>query len=326
MYKRKKNIDKKRIDNMNSYVAGIDLGEKESYVTYMAPDGDIKEQFKFSMDKKGYDEFAVKIPLNTKIAFEASGSAYAVSKALKNIGYTDITVAHPKELSWIIKSKKKNDKVDSLKLAKLHLVGMIPESHLLNDEDRILRDMLVQRVKLGRSISSIKNSIIGYLKREGLFDSLPVSSDNFSNMRRKAMKEIRFGNEKDLIFTNMIAQLEFYEKQCIPLDKGIKRIAKESEDVKILLSIPGIDYYLASLLSSYIGDVHRFDNNDKLAAFFGIIPSIKESSTIKRSGHMSKDGAGTARWALSLAVDTIIMWNEPMKEYYDSIKKKKGSG
>ncbi len=48
MYIRKKNIDKRRIDNMNSYVAGIDLGEKESYVTYMAPDGDIKEQFKKS--------------------------------------------------------------------------------------------------------------------------------------------------------------------------------------------------------------------------------------------------------------------------------------
>ena len=41
MYIRKKNIDKRRIDNMNSYVVGIDLGEKESYATYMAPDGNI---------------------------------------------------------------------------------------------------------------------------------------------------------------------------------------------------------------------------------------------------------------------------------------------
>jgi hypothetical protein len=29
MYKRKKNIDKKRIDQMDSYVVGIDLGEKK---------------------------------------------------------------------------------------------------------------------------------------------------------------------------------------------------------------------------------------------------------------------------------------------------------
>ena len=85
---------------------------------------------------------------------------------MKDLGYNYITVAHPKELSWITKSKKKNDRVDSTKLTKLHLVGMIPESHLLHENERMFRDLLIQRVKLGRSISSTKNSIIGYLKRD----------------------------------------------------------------------------------------------------------------------------------------------------------------
>lgn len=40
---------------------------------------------------------------------------------------------------------------------------------------------------------------------------------------------------------------------------------------------------------------------------------------------MSKDGSSTARWALSLAVDTIIIRNKPIREYYDSVKKRKGS-
>ena len=106
---------------------------------------------------------------------------------MKDLGYNDITVAHPWELSCITKSKK-NDRVDSIKLAKLHLVGMIPESHLLDENERIFRDLLIQRVKLGRSVSSTKNSIIGYLKREGIFDNLPKTEDNFSAKRRKAMK------------------------------------------------------------------------------------------------------------------------------------------
>ena len=41
------------------------------------------------------------------------------------MGYDDITVAHPKELPWIIKSKRENDRVDSLRPAKLHLVGLL---------------------------------------------------------------------------------------------------------------------------------------------------------------------------------------------------------
>ena len=108
---------------MNSFVVGIDLGEKESNTTHISPDGEIKERFNFPMNRDRYTEFRKKIPLETRIAFEAYESAYAVSRALKNLGYNDITVVHPGELSCISKSKK-NDCVDSIKLAKLHLVGM----------------------------------------------------------------------------------------------------------------------------------------------------------------------------------------------------------
>ena len=125
------------------------------------------------------------------------------------------------------------------------------------------------------------------------------------------MREIRFNNQKDLVLATMLDRLEFFEKQIISLEMEIKRSAKKSEDVKLLMSILGIDYYLASLLSSYIGDVKRFETSDKLASFFGIITSTKDSSTIKRRGHMSKEGAQTARWALSIAVDTVIMRKPP---------------
>jgi hypothetical protein len=58
---------------------------------------------------------------------------------LSELGYTDITVAHPTELAWIVRSKKKNDRADSLKIAKLHLAGLLPESHLLSREEQIER-------------------------------------------------------------------------------------------------------------------------------------------------------------------------------------------
>ena len=141
---------------------------------------------------------------------------------------------------------RKNDGVDSVKPEKLHLVGMIPESHLLDEEERIFRDLLIQRVNLGRSISSMKNSIIGYLKRGDIFGNLPESYDNFSVKRRKVMREIRFDNKKELVLTTMLDWLEFFEKQIIPLEREIKKTAKKSEDVKPLMSIPEIDYYLAS--------------------------------------------------------------------------------
>ena len=72
------------------------------------------------------------------------------------------------------------------------------------------------------------------------------------------------------------------------MDQEIGKNAKISEDVKLLISIPGIDFYLASLLSSYIGNIKRLQNSDRLASFFGIVPANRDSSSIVRRGQMSK--------------------------------------
>ena len=140
------------------------------------------------------------------------------------------------------------------------------------------------------------------------------------------MNTIKFDNQKDLVLRSMLERLSFYEQQAFTMDQEIRKNARVSDDVKLLISIPGIDFYLASLLSSYIGDIKRFQSSDRLASFFGIVPSNRDSSSTIRRGHMSKDGSQTARWALSLAVDTVIMRNKPLKIYYTSVKKRKRSG
>ena len=235
-------------------------------------------------------------------------------------------MAHPKELAWIVKSKKKNDKVDSQKLAKLHSVGMIPEAHLLDRVDQIFRDLLIQRVKLGAESSRVKNSIIGYLKREGLYRNLPDTTDGFSDERREAIRAISFGDDRDLVLATMLARLEFIEKLTPPLEKRIKAQAKENEDVRLLMSIPGVNFYLASLLSSYIGDVHRFPDADHLASFFGIVPAEKNSSSMRRVGHMTKDGPDSVRMALSIMVDTVTRRDARLREYYQKEKARTGKG
>jgi transposase len=311
---------------MNSIVAGIDLGDRESLATVLSPIGDVADRFTFPMNEEGYAFFASRVPKHARVAFESTIMAYPISRALRTHGYNDITVAHPKTLAWIVRSKKKNDRVDSLKIAKLHMAGMLPESHLLDRNQQIVRDLLVQRVKLGVEIGRLKNSVIGYLKREGVYDSLPRTGDNFSLKRRHAIHSLRFQDERDLVLSTMMDRLQFLERQCTPLEDSIRENASLSDDVKILMSITGVDYYLASLISSFIGDVERFPSDDHLASFFGIVPTSRDSADIKRRGKMTKDGSSIARWALSVMVDTVMQHNPPIKEYYVSVKKRTGSG
>jgi transposase len=319
---RKAKREKRRKADMVS--VGIDLGEATSHATIFA--NEKAETFEFPMNEAGYASLKERIPTDARIVFESSGTAYPFFRQLRELGFADLTVAHPKELAWIVKSKKKNDRVDSQKLAKLHSVGMIPEAHLLDREDQIFRDLLIQRVKLGAEISRLKNSIIGYLKREGLFEDLPDSVDNFSDGRREAMRAISFGDDRDLVLSTMMARLEYVEKLVVPLEKRIKAQAKESDDVRLLMSIPGVNFYLGSLLSSYIGDVRRFPDADHLASFFGVVPAQRDSSSIKRTGKMSKDGPSNARMALSIMVDTVARYDPHLREYYQKARARTGSG
>lgn len=128
---------------------GLDLGEEFSVATMYSVLGEISERFNFSMDDAGYALFSSRIPKDARIGYEASTMAYPVNRRLRAMGYQNITVAHPKELALIVRSKKKNDRADSEKIARLLFMDMLPESHLLSREEQIVRDLLLQRVKLG---------------------------------------------------------------------------------------------------------------------------------------------------------------------------------
>ena len=317
---------RKKRDRDGMKIAALDLWDSESLATILSPAGDVVETFSMSMDDDGYTLFSSRVPKDARIAFEATNMAYPVTRRLNALGYHDITVAHPKELSWIVKSKKKNDRIDSLKIARLHMAHMLPESHLLSKEEQVTRDLLIQRVQLGEEIRRIKQRAISYLKREDVYLSLPESRDNFSRARREAIRSMRFGDGRDLVLTTMMGRLEFLEKQCVPLEEKIRAAVKENEDVRRLMSIKGVDFYLASLASWYIGGVNRFPDDDHLASFLGIIPESWDSANVRRRGKMSKEGPATARWTFSIMTDTVMRFNPRFKLYYLSVKKRKSSG
>jgi transposase len=163
------------------------------------------------------------------------------------------------------------------------------------------------------------------LKREGVYDSLSKTKDNFSVKRREAIRSLRFNDERDLVLGTMMDRLEFLEWQCLPLEESVRENAKLSDDVRLLMSITGVDYYLASLTSSFIGDVNRFPSDDHLASFLGIVPTSRDSADVKRRGRMTKNGSSIARWTLSVMVDTVMRHNQPIREYYASVKKRTDS-
>ena len=56
------------------------------------------------------------------------------------------------------------------------------------------------------------------------------------------------------------------------------------------MTIPGIGSHTALALTSYIEDVNRFETPEKLAAYFGLVPSQHQSGNKNYYGGITKAG------------------------------------
>jgi len=80
----------------------------------------------------------------------------------------------------------------------------------------------------------------------------------------------------------MMERLQFLEAQCIPLEDEIRKVARQSDDARLIMTIPRVDFYQASLISSFIGDIKRFPSDNHLASFMEIIPATRDSADVSR--------------------------------------------
>ena len=83
-----------------------------------------------------------------------------------------------------------------------------------------------------------------------------------------------------------------------------------------LTSIPGVGTVLAATILSEIGDITRFSSADKLLAYVGLDPSVKQSGEFKSNqNRISKRGSPYLRRAIWLA-STVAVHRDPMFQTY----------
>ena len=73
----------------------------------------------------------------------------------------------------------------------------------------------------------------------------------------------------------------------------------------ILKSVPGIDEVWGCVIAAEVGDFGRFPNADALEFWAGMTPDNQSSAGRTQSGHITKAGSPTLRWALCKAAVTL---------------------
>jgi hypothetical protein len=137
--------------------------------------------------------------------------------------------------------------------------------------------------------------------------------------RRHARSRLRIGsllNEIDRIDA-LVADLESVIASYIAVRPALK------DRLDRLMSIPGVNLVTGAGILSTIGDVSRFPDKKKLAAYFGVVPSVRQSGDTSRNGRITKQGRAEARWLLIEAAEILRRSPGPMRALYRRVARRK---
>ncbi len=117
--------------------------------------------------------------------------------------------------------------------------------------------------------------------------------------------------------------LESLDRQITVFTAKIASISMDDDRVKLLMTIPGVDYFTALTVVSEIADIKRFITPWKLVAYAGLAPSQRDSGDRRRRGRITKQGSRWLRFALVEAANISRMHDERLKAYHERIASKK---
>jgi transposase len=252
-----------------------------------------------------------------KVAMESSTQIASLYRQLVCKGF-DVVVSHPKKTRYIAEAKIKSDRVDSMAIPELVRLDALPLSYVPDEETDKLREKVRRRAFLVRQRVKPKVKIKSVLTYEGI---KPPSDHGLFTL--KGVEWLRSLNVESI--DSYLRIMSVFDEEIRLLSKQLLGLAKEDEDVKLLMAIPGIGYYSASLVKSEIGDVNRFPFGDRLCSYAGLVPSTRASGAVVRHGGITKEGSRWLRWVMIEAAQTHVhRFDTAITRMYNGIAERRG--
>jgi transposase len=249
----------------------------------------------------------------------ATEITWAVAGVLRPL-VKEIVIGNPLRVRAIAEAKIKTDKVDSRVLAELLRCDYLPMVWQPDAETQRLRRLTHRRAALVSDRTRLKNRLHSILHHTLV--PLP-ECDLFSRKGLAWLKELHLAEEERLARDSDLRLLELTELEITELDELLVREAWQDEKVRLVMSIPGIDYTVAQTCLAAIGDISRFANGKKLAAYLGLNPSTRQSGGHCYHGKITKQGNAHARWLLVQAAQHLGQYRGPLGQTMRKLVKRK---
>ena len=235
-------------------------------------------------------------------------------------------VANPSGEAWKWSSiKRKTDRDDALKLARLTAMNELPTVHVSSRAVRAKRSLLRTRQAIVSRRVKIQNEIRALWQSQGF---LPFKSGKTGwtkaqrgTLREQTLPLVECGDEElwrgQLLL--LLDGLEYAFAQEKILERKLEQMAKANRAVQRLLSIPGVGRCTAEVIAAYLDEPKRFRNGRKVSSYAGLVPRQYQSGNSDRCGRITKRGSKMLRRAVVECAWLLIRYNPWAKELFDRL-------
>ena len=104
-------------------------------------------------------------------------------------------------------------------------------------------------------------------------------TDAFGKRGRAWLAELELPGDERQTVDGCLRQIDFVDTEITILERAIADHALGSEDVKRLMTVPGVSLITAATFIAAVGDIRRFGDPRKLVSYLGLDPKIRQSGS-----------------------------------------------
>lgn len=300
--------------------AGLDVHKREVEACVLDERGKVLRRERFACTREQLERFAKRhLGPDCRVALEATTNTWGVVAVLKPHA-AEVVVSNPMRTRAIAEAKIKTDKVDAEVLAHLLRTDFLPHVWTPDAHTQELRALTTHRANLVADRTRVKNRIHAILHQRLIvvpFDRL------FDKAGRAWLDGLELEPDARAFLDGQLRLLGAIEEEIVAADRALAIGGYADPRVKLLMTLPGVDVTVAQALLAAMGDISRFKDADRAAAYLGLVPSTKQSGDHCYHGPITKQGRSHARWMLVQAAQHVASHPGPLGVFFRRLLKKK---
>jgi transposase len=225
--------------------------------------------------------------------------------------------------------KRKTDRDDALKLARLALLDQLTVVHMPSPVQRQRRRLVLHRRSVVSRRTASRNAIRSIFSQQGI----PLARGNkqwtiagVAQLRAYArpLADCCDDDDLDLWRGRLHAELELMagvDAQLKLFDKKLDALAKDDKRIALLQTIKGVGPRVAEAVVMHLDDPHRFTSADHVAGYAGLVPKQIESGQMSRFGHITRRGPSLLRSMLVESAWVVYRHNDWARTFVQKVSR-----